>query len=287
MFSTVWRFFSLSLLFWEITGYVCTSVVILGCVGEYVAEFTDKPKTEERRRKLSRLSLIILTVGIAGELLTAIQSSRISSQVIYDLEGTVQSAKQSAQDAAGAAARAKIAADDAETKSDSAMDKSSDAQLQTGKLNTKLDSERKQLAGLDTKRVELEKSISDLTEKIKFRHVSPEQADKIKSALLTSLPGTVEIDVRPNADDGDVYCRELWDAIHSGGWTGSFGVTTLLYSGPQIHDLLLIMRDPDSPPSGAAVLLKALRSAEITVFVGRDQRLGPNNLILLVAPKPK
>ncbi|HEV2322833.1 MAG TPA: hypothetical protein VGS10_02660 [Terracidiphilus sp.] len=113
MFSIVWKFFSSSLLFWEIAGYFSTVVVILGCIGEYLAEFTKVPKDEVAKHKLSKLSLIILTAGIAGELLTAVQSSSISSRVIANLEASVKIANQSAVDAAKAAVRAQGSADQA------------------------------------------------------------------------------------------------------------------------------------------------------------------------------
>jgi len=114
MFSTIRGVLSSCLLFWEVAGYVCTGIVILGCVGEYVAEFTSIPRSKRERHRIARLSLIILTAGIAGELLTAIRSSQISGKVIADLQTTVREAKGSASDAADAAQRAKAAADGAE-----------------------------------------------------------------------------------------------------------------------------------------------------------------------------
>jgi hypothetical protein len=118
MFSTIRDVLSSSLLFWEIAGFISTVVVILGCVGEYIAEFTRIPKTDDGKHRISRLSLIILTVGIAGELLTAVQSSLISGHVIADLQATATAAKKSASDAADAATRAKTSADGAETKAE-------------------------------------------------------------------------------------------------------------------------------------------------------------------------
>lgn len=77
MFSTTRDVLS-SLLFWEIAGYISTAIVILGCIGEYIAEFTCIPKSEGEKHRISKLSLIILIAGIAGELLTAVRSSQIS-----------------------------------------------------------------------------------------------------------------------------------------------------------------------------------------------------------------
>src|ERR1700722_1832605 len=106
MFSAIRDVLSSSLLFWEIAGYVSTGIVILGCVGEYIADFTRIPKSEDEKHRISKLSLIILIVGIAGELLTAVRASQISGQVISDLQTTVADAKRSALGAADDAIRA-------------------------------------------------------------------------------------------------------------------------------------------------------------------------------------
>jgi hypothetical protein len=57
---------------WEWFGYVSTAIVFIGCVGEFIAEFTPLPKAEESKHKLARLSLIVLIFGIAGELLSTV-----------------------------------------------------------------------------------------------------------------------------------------------------------------------------------------------------------------------
>jgi hypothetical protein len=100
-----------SLALWEWLGYASTIVVILGCIGEYIADFTRIPGDEEGRHQWSKLSLIILTLGIAGELLTAMRVSSISGAVITDLEKSVATARDSAALAKTSAATAK---DDAE-----------------------------------------------------------------------------------------------------------------------------------------------------------------------------
>jgi hypothetical protein len=146
MFATIWSVLSSSLWFWEIAGYVCTFVVILGCAGEYIAEFTSIPKGEDDKHRISKLSLIILTIGIAGELLTAIRSSQISGQVIADLQTSVKNAKQSASDAADDAKRAKTDADGAKTKADAVGVEADQAQGKITAVNTRADLLNAQIA---------------------------------------------------------------------------------------------------------------------------------------------
>jgi len=77
----------------------------LGCIGEFVAEFTSLPKSEERRHKISKLSLIILILGIAGELLSAARTSQLSGQIIANIEERAANADQKAGEANDRAAK--------------------------------------------------------------------------------------------------------------------------------------------------------------------------------------
>jgi hypothetical protein len=84
---------------WERFGYISTGIVFLGCVGEFVAEFTSVPKSKEVGSKLARLSLIVLILGIAGELLSAVQTSQLSGQLIANIEERAGTAEQKAGEA--------------------------------------------------------------------------------------------------------------------------------------------------------------------------------------------
>jgi hypothetical protein len=84
---------------WEWFGYVSTAIVFLGCVGEFVAEFTSIFKSKEAQSKLARLSLIVLIFGIAGELLSAVRTSQLSGQLISNIEERAGDAEQKAGEA--------------------------------------------------------------------------------------------------------------------------------------------------------------------------------------------
>ncbi len=70
-----------SLEFWEVIEYLAEGFVILGCVGEYIADFT-KYRTEEWRHRLSRFSLLVLTVALAVELSALVRTNALSGQEI-------------------------------------------------------------------------------------------------------------------------------------------------------------------------------------------------------------
>lgn len=184
MFSVIRGMLSSSLLLWEVAGYICTAVVVLGCIGEYVAEFTRVPRSDDARHKIAKLSLIVLTVGIAGELLTAIRSSQMSGRVIADLQATVRDARESASTAAGAATRAKAAADGAGTKAES-VGKEADAIA--SKLTTL--SQKTDAAG---------KSLTVLTEQVKPRSIFVmEKAGLLVNAAKPFARQSLEIRMYP------------------------------------------------------------------------------------------
>jgi hypothetical protein len=84
---------------WEWFGYVSTAIVFIGCVGEFIAEFTHFPKSERSEKRLARLSLIVLILGIAGELLGAVRTSQLSGQLIANIEERAGKAEQRAAEA--------------------------------------------------------------------------------------------------------------------------------------------------------------------------------------------
>ena len=71
-----------SLGFWEIVDYIATGIVLIGVAGESVAEFLRFPKDEYKRTQVAKLSALILIVGLAGELVSVVQTSRFSGQLI-------------------------------------------------------------------------------------------------------------------------------------------------------------------------------------------------------------
>ena len=91
--------------FWEFIEYSSEASVAVGCVGEYIAEYT-RWRTEEQRHALGRRSLLILILGIGGGLLSLIQTNTLSGKIIESLgEQAAQAGKkaQLASDASDAA----------------------------------------------------------------------------------------------------------------------------------------------------------------------------------------
>jgi len=70
---------------WTCVEYVSTGVVLLGVIGEYVAEFTKFAEQKRLTRPLGKLSTLVLIVGLAGELIGLIRTYELSGQVIASL----------------------------------------------------------------------------------------------------------------------------------------------------------------------------------------------------------
>lgn len=162
---------------WEWAEYISTGVVFVGCVGECFAEFTRFPATEKKKRKLARLSLILVIAGIAGELLATVRTSQLSGLVIANIEEQAGDAKTSADKAAQAADRANSSARQANIEAKVAKERAEDVGKQAAEL-------RKQNLELAQKLATIEKGSFP-------RHLRQKEfAEKLK--LFKSFPVLVE-----------------------------------------------------------------------------------------------
>lgn len=71
---------------WFTVEYVSTFIVLLGVVGEYVADFTRFVEERELTKPLGKISTLVLIVGLAGELISLGKTSAISGQITASLE---------------------------------------------------------------------------------------------------------------------------------------------------------------------------------------------------------
>ncbi len=75
-----------SLKSWEVFEYSAAGIVLLGVMGEYVAEFTGWAADRGIEKKLSKISTLVLIVGIAGEGIGLFRTSQLSGELIASLE---------------------------------------------------------------------------------------------------------------------------------------------------------------------------------------------------------
>jgi hypothetical protein len=76
---------------WEAAEYAAEAFVIVGCVGEFIAEFS-QIRTQEWRHQLGKISLLVLISALALELGALVRTNVLSGQEIARLNGTAADA---------------------------------------------------------------------------------------------------------------------------------------------------------------------------------------------------
>lgn len=109
---------------------------MIGCIGEYIAEFTSWPHKLRlkfkcpllSKHKISRLSLIVLTIGVAGELLSTGLTLNLSGSIIANIEAIAADAEATARQFESQIAGAQK--DAAESKKEAELERLARVQLQ-------------------------------------------------------------------------------------------------------------------------------------------------------------
>jgi hypothetical protein len=125
--SLSWLLFSLCLWLASLSSgalwsYGSAFVVLVGVVGETITELTEWIKPEADRKKIAKISAIVLILGLTGDLL-AIRETQIE---VASLTKEAGDARKSAERAASAADRANASADEAKQKTN-ALSEQADA----------------------------------------------------------------------------------------------------------------------------------------------------------------
>jgi hypothetical protein len=180
---------------WERFGYIATAVVGLGCVGEFIAEFTSLFPTE-RSKQLAKLSLLVLILGIAGELLSAVRTSQLSGQIIAHIEQRAADAEQKAAAATLEAAIANRAASEA---------KEGAAILETGEAQLQKDAEDERLA-----RAKIEAAVA-------FRQLTEVQKYVIGTAVKGfSSVAVASVWFNASTTEAELFADDISEALQLG-----------------------------------------------------------------------
>src|SRR5262245_315050 len=89
----------LSLTIWEWVNYVATACVLIGVVGEYLADLTQIPKSERDKKTLGRPSTLVLMAGLAVERGGLVRTTQLSGRLIGSLEQQTNAAIAEAESA--------------------------------------------------------------------------------------------------------------------------------------------------------------------------------------------
>jgi hypothetical protein len=117
---------STSLTRWEWTEYIAEAFVVLGCLGELVAEVGEKWLGERRSKRLERWSTVVLILALMVSLKALVRTNELSGFVIGSLgdkadraDAKAQTALADSATASGEAAQSKLTAEGAKIEADS------------------------------------------------------------------------------------------------------------------------------------------------------------------------
>ncbi len=68
--------------YWEFLGYVALGAVLVGVAGESLKEFTDWPARAGIERLVTRVSVLVLIVGLAGECVTQPNTNAANARLV-------------------------------------------------------------------------------------------------------------------------------------------------------------------------------------------------------------
>jgi hypothetical protein len=85
-----------SLRFWEGVEFIGALAVILGVIGECIADFTNFPRTATRKKRFEKVAALLLIAGLAFELIGGRQASRLNDVAMQRLNQEAANARERA-----------------------------------------------------------------------------------------------------------------------------------------------------------------------------------------------
>jgi hypothetical protein len=184
-----------SLSVWEVVEYAAEAFVILGCVGEFIADFT-RVKTEAWRHHLGRLSLLILIAALGVELVALVRSNTLAGREIALLNGV-------AAEAGNRAATANARVKEAEAEIASAEARIAEANRAAAEANATAETER-------LERLRLEARLAPRT-------LSPAQQASLSRSLAPLNGRSVDVLIYGSTPEIDGFAFQIGQAAYAAG----------------------------------------------------------------------
>jgi hypothetical protein len=258
---------------WEGVEYAAAAFVILGCVGEFIAEFT-KIQTKGGRDQLGKISLLVLICALAIELIALVRTNGLSGQEIAVLNAVAADARTRAANAEGTAkgfdtkiSEAQRGTAEAQRDAESAKKRAAEADERAA-LNEKEAARLRNAAeGEQLARVKIESQVSAaetrLEEERKIRlelenSMAPRvlgiplgPGNKTSFDELKAFAGTeVIFDVLPDAEPRRA-AQEIQNVLTYAGWKAvSINIRPELYTG----DFDGVIIEPQRPMIGVVAM---------------------------------
>lgn len=290
-------FWLLSLWFWlaslsagALWSYGSAFVVLLGVVGETITELTEWIKPECVRKRVAKISAIVLIIGLTGDLLgireTQIEVASLTKQA-GDAATSAKTAHEEADAVTGIADEARADAKDALAKAQAAQGELAHSEADSAKAAAAA-SDALTMAGKVTEEVKATKEQADeIRDEIAWRHLSSVDSKKIRDAIPASLRG-YKIEVRHLLSDPEAgqYASEIADALRSilnvDGTSGYLGPWGRIPQGIGLYVKSLTM-------PGAIDVQRALKAGGIEangVLLSDANLSSATGIVIFVWPKP-
>lgn len=269
---------------WENAEYVAEAFGILGCAGEFTAEFTNV-RTPEWRHQLSKLSLLVLITALAFELGALARTNSLSGQEIALLNGV-------AADARTRAANAEATAKGFDSKIAEAQRGTSEAQrdAEIAKKNASESDERaaanEKEAALLAKAAEDERlARAKIETRLAPRRVSSEQAKQLCLFVRVTGDHTIEIGSSFGTPEADDFAEDIARALMACGFSVTLTKSAFILPVPRpLRMNFGPNRRQDAENIDAALLKAGITTKAIERGPVPDH--SPDALRLFVGPKP-
>jgi hypothetical protein len=193
-------------------SYGSAFIVLVGVVGETITELTDWIKPEDRRKRVAKVSAIVLIIGLTGDLL-GIRETQIE---VASLTKEAGDAKKSAEGAAAAAFSARASADSAlqdEKQLRADLDK---AIADEKKAETALALEQRKTAKAQKAAADAQRQLNEFLMSRAF----PRQLKNDLRALLKELPpARAEILFKDTDGEARFFADTIQAALSGAGWS--------------------------------------------------------------------
>lgn len=285
---------------WELAEYVSAGLVTLGCIGEFVAEFTKwfTGGIEETKERLAKYSTLLLIFALSAELVCLVRTNQLSGMVIASLNEKAEDANARARSFEAKAQESNQKAEEAKTLAKGFESRLADANARVKRAEAQIASAKARTEEAVAKIATAEARIKEAEEKaeaerlarvkiqddLKWRTVTEEQTAKLLAALPPEYTG-VRVTMSNIAGDAEAaqYAAELREVLLKAGWVID-GINASLVTGILPEGVSISIGDANN--RSAATLQQALLAAGIRAEGTIVPGMRAEAIDLLVGAKP-
>lgn len=149
--------------YWELAEYVSCGLVAIACTGEFIANFTNwfTSGAEENKKRLEKLSTLVLIAALAFELVCLVKTNQISGRLIGSLDEKAEEASKKSERAITDADSAIDKALTAKTESETSKVEASKASLLAHDARQEADSFEKDIVSAKKQAAEAESHLAE------------------------------------------------------------------------------------------------------------------------------